>query len=66
MSEFVSLFRATEEEQRQAIGTPEWAQQSMQAMLAGFVRPAARWVYRRIAERRHCLVPGLPARGPGA
>jgi hypothetical protein len=30
------------------------------------VPPAARWVYRRIAERRHCLVRGLPARGPGA
>jgi len=28
------------------------------------VRPAARRVYRRIAERRHCAVRGLPAAGP--
>jgi predicted DCC family thiol-disulfide oxidoreductase YuxK len=24
------------------------------------VRPLARWVYRRVAERRHCAVRGLP------
>lgn len=28
------------------------------------VRPAARRVYRRIAERRRCAVRGLPAAGP--
>ena len=30
------------------------------------VLPVARRVYRRIAERRHCRVRGLPARGRGA
>ena len=30
------------------------------------VRQAARRVYRRIAERRHCAVRGLPAAGPRA
>jgi predicted DCC family thiol-disulfide oxidoreductase YuxK len=30
------------------------------------VRAAARRIYRRIAERRQCLVRGLPARGAGA
>lgn len=34
MSEFVYLFRATEVEQREAMGTPERAQRSMQAWLA--------------------------------
>jgi hypothetical protein len=34
MSEFVLLFRATETEQREAMGTPERAQKSMQAWLA--------------------------------
>jgi hypothetical protein len=34
MSEFVYLFRASESEQREAMGTPERAQQSMQAWLA--------------------------------
>lgn len=33
MSEFVFLFRATEAEQREHMGTPERAQQSMQAWL---------------------------------
>jgi hypothetical protein len=34
MSEFVYLFRASEAEQREAMGTPERAQRSMQAWLA--------------------------------
>ena len=34
MSEFVYLFRTTEAEQREAMGTPERAQQSMQAWMA--------------------------------
>jgi hypothetical protein len=34
MSEFVFLFRATEMEQREAMGTPERAQKSLQAWLA--------------------------------
>ncbi len=34
MSEFVYLFRTTEAEQREAMGTPEQAQQSMQAWMA--------------------------------
>ena len=34
MSEFVFLFRATEAEQREAMGTPERAQRSLQAWLA--------------------------------
>ena len=33
MSEFVFLFRATEAEQREAMGTPERAQRSLQAWL---------------------------------
>ena len=37
MSEFVYLFRATEAEQREAMGTPERAQKSMQAWL-GWIR----------------------------
>ena len=34
MSEFVFLFRATQSEQREAMGTPERAQQSLQGWLA--------------------------------
>jgi len=34
MSEFVYLFRASEADQREAMGTPERAQRSMQAWLA--------------------------------
>jgi hypothetical protein len=34
MSEFVFLFRATEAEQREAMGTPERAQRSLQTWLA--------------------------------
>ena len=34
MSEFVFLFRATGVEQREAMGTPERAQKSLQAWLA--------------------------------
>jgi len=34
MSEFVFLFRATEAEQREAMGTPDRAQQSLQTWLA--------------------------------
>ena len=37
MSDFVFLFRATEEEQHGAMGTPERAQQSLQAWL-GWIR----------------------------
>jgi hypothetical protein len=34
MSEFIYLFRASEAEQREALGTPERAQRSLQAWLA--------------------------------
>jgi len=51
MSEFVYLFRATEAEQREAMGTPEHAQQSMQAMLAWF---------RNLEAKGHLKNPGQP------
>lgn len=51
MSEFVYLFRSTLDQQRQAMGTPEDAQKSMQAMLD--------WM-RRLEERGHLKSPGQP------
>ena len=64
MSEFVFLFRATEAEQRAAMGTPEHAQRSMQAMLAWF---------RALEAHGHLKNPGQPleptgrvVRGPNA
>ena len=56
MSEFVYLFRATEDEQRQAMGTPERAQQSMQAMLAWF---------RDLEAKGHLKNPGQPLEPTG-
>lgn len=51
MSEFVYLFRTTEAEQREAMGTPEAAQQSMQGWLA--------WV-RELEAGGHVKHPGQP------
>lgn len=51
MSEFVFLFRATEAEQREAMGTPARAQQSMQAWLA--------WI-RDLEAKGHLKDPGQP------
>ena len=51
MSEFVYLFRATEAEQREAMGTPEHAQKSMQAWLA--------WM-RGLEASGHLKDPGQP------
>jgi len=51
MSEFVFLFRTTEAEQQGAMGTPELAQQSMQAWLA--------WV-RDLETKGHVKDPGQP------
>jgi hypothetical protein len=51
VSEFVYLFRATDAEQREAMGTPENAQRSMQAWLA--------WV-RELEARGHLKNPGQP------
>lgn len=51
MSEFVFLFRATEAEQREAMGTPEAAQQSMQAWLD--------WM-RDLEAKGHLKDPGRP------
>lgn len=51
MSEFVYLFRATEAEQREAMGTPERAQKSMQAWLA--------WI-RDLEAKGHLKDPGQP------
>lgn len=56
MSEFVYLFRATEAEQREAMGTPEQAQQSMQAMLAWF---------RELEAKGHLKSPGQPLEPTG-
>jgi hypothetical protein len=51
MSEFVLLFRATESEQREAMGTAERAQQSLQAWL--------NWV-RELEARGALASPGQP------
>ena len=51
MSEFVYLFRASEAEQREAMGTPERAQRSMQAWLA--------WI-RELEANGHLKNPGQP------
>ena len=51
MSEFVYLFRTTEAEQREAMGTPEAAQKSMQGWLA--------WV-RGLEAGGHVKDPGQP------
>lgn len=56
MSDYVFLFRATEDEQRQAMGTPEHAQQSMQAMLAWF---------RDLEAKGHLKNPGQPLETTG-
>ncbi len=51
MSEFVYLFRASEAEQREAMGTPERAQRSLQAWLA--------WI-RELEATGHLKNPGQP------
>jgi len=51
MSEFVYLFRASETEQREAMGTPERAQRSMQVWLA--------WT-RDLEAKGHLKDPGQP------
>jgi hypothetical protein len=51
MSEFVYLFRATMVERREALGTPERAQQSMQAWLS--------WI-RELEAKGHLKNPGQP------
>ena len=51
MSEFVYLFRATAADQREAMVTPERAQESMQAMLAWF---------RDLEANGHLKNPGQP------
>jgi hypothetical protein len=51
MSEFVYLFRATEAERHDAMGTPERAQRSMQAWLA--------WI-RELEAKGHLKEPGQP------
>jgi hypothetical protein len=51
MSEFVYLFRASEADQRDAMGTPEMAQRSMEAWLA--------WI-RDLEAKGHLKHPGQP------
>ena len=51
MRQFVFLFRATETEQREAMGTPEHAQKSLQAWLD--------WI-RRLEAAGHLKDPGQP------
>jgi hypothetical protein len=51
MSEFVYLFRSSEAERRDAIGTPERAQRSLQAWLA--------WI-RELEAKGHLKNPGQP------
>jgi hypothetical protein len=57
MSEFVYLFRASDAEQREAMGTPERAQRSMQAWLA--------WI-RELEAKGHLKNPGQPLDRTGA
>ena len=56
MSDFVFLFRATEAEQREAMGTPERAQQSLQSWLA--------WI-RDLEAKGHLKNPGQPLEPTG-
>lgn len=56
MSEFVLLFRATEASRREAMGTPERAQRSMQAWLA--------WI-RELETTGHLKNPGQPLEPTG-
>jgi hypothetical protein len=56
MSEFVYLFRIGEAAQREAMGTPERAQQSMQAWMA--------WL-RELEANGHLKDRGLPLDRPG-
>ncbi len=51
MSEFVFLFRASEADRREALGTPEHAQRSLQAWLA--------WI-RELEANGHLKDPGQP------
>ena len=51
MSEFVYLFRSSESQQREFMGNPERAQQSMQVWLA--------WM-RGLEEKGHLKNPGQP------
>jgi hypothetical protein len=57
MSEFVYLFRASEADQQQAMGTPEAAQRSMEAWLA--------WI-RGLEANGHLKDPGQPLERAGA
>ena len=57
MSEFVCLFRASDEARRAAIGTPERAQRSLEAWRA--------WI-RRLEEGGHLAAPGQPLAPAGA
>jgi hypothetical protein len=56
MSGFVYLFRSTEEEAREAMGTPEQAQRSMEAVLA--------WM-RGLEAKGHLTDPGQPLERSG-
>jgi hypothetical protein len=56
MSEFVYLFRATDAGRREAMGTPERAQRSMQAWLA--------WI-RELEANGHLKDPGQPLESTG-
>jgi hypothetical protein len=56
MSDFVFLFRAPEAEQREAMGTPEAAQKSMQVWLA--------WM-RDLEQKGHLKNPGQPLERAG-
>ena len=56
MSEFVFLFRSTDEGQRMAMGTPELAQKSMQSWLA--------WI-RDLQANGHLKNPGQPLKTSG-
>ena len=56
MSEFVYLFRASDADRREAMGTPERAQQSLQAWLA--------WV-RELEAKGHLKNPGQPLEPTG-
>jgi hypothetical protein len=57
MSEFIYLFRTSPDEQREAIGTPERAQRSMQVWLA--------WI-RELEAHGHLKHPGQPLDRTGA